>query len=495
MSVALLDPEGDAWAWAGRHRLPPAAEGDSIGSRATGYYVVLEARRHSADGRTAVAGRAGLGPPRGARPLAQPRGAVPRAHRGRAHGVPAGHRARQRGRLRLRGADDRRAAAAVQRAAGPAGAGNRQAARLRRREPDRDLADPARHGPRPVAHRAGRSSDSRCSAACSGSRCARRSAARSALQPFFSPATFFRPLLGPLSGSAGALALAGALLTIAGVWLWRRRLPRRWYGRGARHRAAPGRRPISSAASAAGITPPAGGVSVGLWLSWHLAILVSAAALHRAHARRSSGADGPRPRSARRIAAGVAIAVAAATVGVLVWSPRGGWPDWYTFLWTPALLLVALPAPRWADDQRHRAGGRQLGRAGDLGRRARRARSRSPQRDIARLGDEPDPLAVPLLERFGEQVLRAPAADDRPPRCTRSGTARRWATRAIPAHLALWSSAGALLDELPLDSLDLPPSLLSTMVRELGADESQRVAQISRVPGVHYVLHGAGQPG
>ena len=44
------------WAWAGRHRLPPVAEGDSIGSRATGYYVVLEARRHTADGRTAVAG-------------------------------------------------------------------------------------------------------------------------------------------------------------------------------------------------------------------------------------------------------------------------------------------------------------------------------------------------------------------------------------------------------------------------------------------------------
>ena len=31
MSVVLFDPEGDPWAWAGRHRLPPAAEGDSIG--------------------------------------------------------------------------------------------------------------------------------------------------------------------------------------------------------------------------------------------------------------------------------------------------------------------------------------------------------------------------------------------------------------------------------------------------------------------------------
>jgi hypothetical protein len=56
MSVTLLDPEGDVWAWAGRHRLPPVAEGDSLDSRATGYYVVLEARRHSDEGRIAVAG-------------------------------------------------------------------------------------------------------------------------------------------------------------------------------------------------------------------------------------------------------------------------------------------------------------------------------------------------------------------------------------------------------------------------------------------------------
>ena len=34
-SLLLLDPEGDPWAWAGRHRLPPAAEGASIGARTT----------------------------------------------------------------------------------------------------------------------------------------------------------------------------------------------------------------------------------------------------------------------------------------------------------------------------------------------------------------------------------------------------------------------------------------------------------------------------
>jgi hypothetical protein len=55
MSVAVLDSAGAPWAWAGRHRLAPQAEGDSIDARATGYYVVLEARRHSSGGRTAVA--------------------------------------------------------------------------------------------------------------------------------------------------------------------------------------------------------------------------------------------------------------------------------------------------------------------------------------------------------------------------------------------------------------------------------------------------------
>ena len=56
MSVAVFDSSGESWAWAGRHRLLPRAEGDSFAARTSGYYVVLEARRHSAEGRSAVAG-------------------------------------------------------------------------------------------------------------------------------------------------------------------------------------------------------------------------------------------------------------------------------------------------------------------------------------------------------------------------------------------------------------------------------------------------------
>jgi two-component system nitrogen regulation sensor histidine kinase NtrY len=482
-SVVVLDPEGDVWAWAGRHRLPPVAEGDSIGSRATGYYVVLEARRHSVEGRTAVAGV-----------LIWAHPAVP-------------DRARSLAELFREGTE-------VGLTVYPPGSA-----------PDSvdvfDYEEPTTAGPRllfsvrPVPPEQGTAKQR---AYGGGGRIATwlilvtmalalsltaRPLERFAvlggllwlavrapvggalnLQPYFSPATFFRPLLGPLSGSAGALALAGTLLTIAGVWLWRRRLPRRWYG------VAIGSAlllvsPYLISSLGRGITPPAGGVSVGLWLSWHLAILVSAAALivPTAALFRGSAQDSP---PATRIATGVAIAFAAATVGVLVWSPRGGWPDWYTFLWTPALVLVCLPAPRWAtisgialvagSSAALVTWGAEL--AGKI---------QVAQRDIARLGVEPDPLAVPLLERFGEQVLQGPAPTNG------SEMYALWhgsplGEQGYPSHLALWSPTGSLLDELPLDSLDLPLSLLSTMVRELGGGDSLRIAQLTRVPGVHYIV-------
>ena len=254
MSVVLFDPEGDVWAWAGRHRLPPALEGDSIGARATGYYVVLEARRHSVEGRTAVAGV-----------LIWAHPAVP----DRSRSV----------------AEQFREGTEVGLTVYPPGTA-----------PDSvdvfDYEEPTTAGPRllfsvqPIPPEQGTAKQR---AFARGSRVATwlvllamglalalttapserfvvlggllwlavRAPVGGALnlQPFFSPATFFRPLLGPLSGSAGALALAGTLLTIAGVWLWRRRLPRRWYGV-ASGRGCCWRRRTSSAAWAAGSRRP-----------------------------------------------------------------------------------------------------------------------------------------------------------------------------------------------------------------------------------------------
>jgi signal transduction histidine kinase len=484
MSVAVFDERGDPWAWAGRHRLPPRSEGDSIVSRASGYYVVLEARRHSPDGRAAVA-----------TVLVWAHSAVPDRDRSLAELF--------------------RVQTDVGLAVYPPGAAPLS--------PDVfDYEEPTTAGPRllfsvqPIPPEQGSAKElafersSRAvillvllafiTALSLASKPAERFlllpvllwlavrapvGAALGLQPLFSPATFFRPLLGPFSASAGALALVGVLLTMGGVWLWRRRLPRRWYG------VAAGVAlllvsPYLISNLGRGITPPADGVSIGLWLIWQLTLLVSVSALIVPAAALFRG-SGPESQARWRIVAGVAIAFAAAIIGVLVWTPRGGgWPNWYTFLWTPALLLVTLPASRWATI---------AGVALVAGSSAAlvtwgaemSGRLQVAQRDIARLGAEPDPLAVPLLEGLGEQVRRSPAP------ASASEMYALWhgsslGSQQYPAHLALWSAAGALRDELTLDSLDLPLSLLSTMVSNLPRADSQRVVPLARIPGVHYVL-------
>jgi two-component system nitrogen regulation sensor histidine kinase NtrY len=483
MSIVVLDSNAQPWAWAGRHRLTPRTEGDSVGSRATGYYVELEARRHTARGGTAIASV-----------LIWAHPAVPDRERSLAELF----RARTEVNLVVYAPGAAPDSGEVFDYEEPTTAGQRLLFTVRPVPPEQGVA-------RELTYERGAAAVTwlvlaalafafslavnpieRIAILGSVVWLAIRSPLGPALgvQPLFSPATFFRPVLGPLSSSAGVLALAGMLLMTAGVWLWRRRLERRWYG------VAVGAllllvSPYVISSLGRGITPPAEGVSVGLWLTWQLALLVAASALIVPTAALFRG-SGPRAGTSWRIAVGVAIAFAAAIIGVLVWSPRGGWPSWYTFLWTPALLLVTLPAPRWAAI---------AGIAFVAGSSAAlvtwgaelAGKVQVAQRDIARLGSETDPLVVPLLERFADQV-RA----DRPPR-TASEMYALWHESSIgsqgyPAHLGLWTSGGAPIDELTLDSLDLPPSLLSTLVRNLAPSDTQRVTTLLRVPGVHYLL-------
>ena len=483
MSVAVFDSAGRPWAWAGRHRVLPRPEGDSFAARTSGYYVVLEARRHSIDGRTAVAGV-----------LIWAHPAVPDRNRSLAEMF--------------------RARTEVGLAVYPAGAA-----------PDSidvfDYEEPTTAGPRllfsvqPIPPEQGAAKELvflRISRALlwlflfilllglSSSEGTQERllllglllwlVARApigpalGLQSLFSPATFFRPVLGPLSSSAGVLAMSGIVLTIAGIWLWRRRLPRRWYGvlLGVLLLLAS---PYLISDLGRGITPPANGVSVGLWLTWQLTLLVAASALIVGAASLFRG-NAPESHTRWRIVIGVAIALAAAVIGVFVWSPRGGWPDWYTFLWTPALLLVTLPAPRWATISGIALVAGSSAALVTWGAELS-GRLQVAQRDVSRLGDEPDPLAIPLLERFGEQVRRVP------PPANASQMYAVWQGAALgdqgyPAQLALWSRSGELRDELVLDSLDLPPALLAEMVRSLPDSETVRVTPITRSPGVHDVL-------
>jgi two-component system, NtrC family, nitrogen regulation sensor histidine kinase NtrY len=483
MSVAVFDPEHKPWAWAGRHRLLPLAEGDSFAVRTSGYYVVLEARRHSGDGWSAVAGV-----------LIWAHPAVP-----------------DRGRSLAELFRDR---TEVGLSVYPAGTA-----------PDSidvfDYKEPTTSGERllfsvqPLPPEQGAAKEliflrtSRALlgllllifllALSSASGPSQRFlllsvllwlVARAPIGPalglelLFSPATFFRPVLGPLSSSAGVLALSGVLLTMAGIWLWRRRLPRRWWGilLGLILLLAS---PYLISDLGRGITPPARGVAVGLWLTWQLTLLVAASALIVGAASLFRG-SAQESHTRWRIVTGVGLALAAAVIGVFVWSPRGGWPDWYTFLWTPALLLVTLPAPRWATISGIALVAGSSAALVTWGAELS-GRLQVAQRDVARLGDEPDPLVVPLLERFAEQVRGA-----RPP-ANASEMYALWHGSALfdqgyPAHLALWTRSGELRDELVLDSLDLPVPLLTDLVRNFSVTDSVRITQIVRSPGVHDIL-------
>ena len=261
------------------------------------------------------------------------------------------------------------------------------------------------------------------------------------------------------------LALSGTLLTIAAVWLWRRRLPRRWYGvalGGALLLASPYL--ISSLGR--GITPPAAGVSVGLWLTWQLA-----------HSGLRLGAHRPHRRAFPRRGAG-----GGSAAGASDWAWRSRSPPRSSGCWSGArgaggrtgtpscgprrCCWSALPAPRWAAI---------AGIALVAGSSAAlvtwgaelAGRIQVAQRDVARLGDgarSARGAAAGALRRAGASARRAP--DDRL-RDVRALARLGAGPQGYPAQLACGPAAARSLDELPLDSLDLPPSLLSTMVRDL----------------------------
>jgi two-component system nitrogen regulation sensor histidine kinase NtrY len=304
------------------------------------------------------------------------------------------------------------------------------------------------------------------------------------LSYWFSSATFYRSLLGPLSSSAGLLAIASSLVTVGGIALWRRRIPFRWYTAllGASLLLVA---PYAMRELGRGITPPANGVPLALWLTWQVTLLLATAApivLAAALFRGTREFD----RTPSTIWIGATLAVIATVAGVYVWGPRIGWPPWYTFLWTPALFLVTLPAPRR---------GAIAGIAIVAGCAAAlitwgavlEGRLNVARKDVGGLGSAADPLDRRLLELFGEEV-----AQGSPP-----GTAAelyaRWRASSLgqeeyPTQLGLWSEDGAPLVELQLDSLDVSQSLISTLIRNLDSTRTSETIQVSRTPGVHSIL-------
>src|SRR5256714_11568082 len=273
--VVILAPDGEPLAWAGRHRFVPARDTAELRAIITPFYVSLEARRQTPGG-----GRAGGSVLLDAAPATPDRGRAVSARFEDAHGVAlrfyapglAPHEGdvfdfcptkcepgatllsvqpvpptQSDAKLAALGAATGRAGAALALVlllvfiTAPAGRW-------------RWLAT--------------------VSAAWTVARALQDSARWAGL---FSPASFYRPLLGGFSASAGALTVLGVVLLLAAAALWRRGVARRWWTlvvAGVLVLAAPyvvryfGR----------GITPPAGGGGVALWVSWGLAGAAAAVA-------------------------------------------------------------------------------------------------------------------------------------------------------------------------------------------------------------------------
>ena len=302
----------------------------------------------------------------------------------------------------------------------------------------------------------------------------------------FSAATYFFEPLGALSASAGALLLSAALATVAAAGLWRRGWGRRRLGQGLAAVLIVAT-PYALSSLAGGITPPGGGVSLALWLSWQVTITVASSALllPAAAVLRVPGIHDAPPWT---MWAACAWAAVLAVAGLVLWSPPHGWPPWFVFLWMPALVLAVQPAKlaRSATTIAVVAGSAAALLAWGAMVQGRIALA---ERDLARLEGSEEPVTEGLLERFGRTLAEYPVAG------SAAALYREWRRSPFvvpesdhPAVLATWDPAGGLVARLDLAELDLPAPLLQALARSAASARTPTVEQVHRVPGVHYVL-------
>lgn len=480
--VAVLDADGRPWSWAGRQRLEPVAAGPALGARSTGYYLVLESRRHSANGRVAIGSVLIWAHP---------------AVTDRSRSLAELFRGRTEVGLDVYAAGTAPDNPNVFDYTEPTTAGDRLLFSTQPVPPTQGEARQiaATRGARILAwlllalavltFSLGRTATTRLSVMAFVCWLAIRAPLGTVvgLRAPFSAATFFLPLLGPLSASAAALALAGTLVVVAGTVLWRAG-PRTGTAAALAGVLLCALVPPLVAVLGHGITPPSAGVSMALWLTWQLALMLPAAGLTIVAAGLLRHARAPRTRWPALL--GVALGVAAGAGALFIWQPAAGLPAWYPLVWVPALLLAAWSAPRWTALAAIAVVAGTLAAAvtwsETLGGRLQLA-----DRDVGRLGDQADAFAIPLLESFDTRLAATPAIS------AQSAMYTLWrrsplSAQGYPARLTLWDAAGRRIAELPLDQLGISDSALSALVRELPPAAGPRVVRFPGVPGIHYVL-------
>ena len=479
--IAILEADGTPWAWAGSHRLPPRAAGDSIASASSQYYVTLESRRHSGRDRVTVANV-----------LVWAHPAVP----DRAGSLAERFRASTDVALAVYPTDSAPDNSDVFDYCEPTTAGRRclfSAQPLPPVQADARALEVSRGG-RVAAIGlllvlvlglvVETGSAGRWMLAVLTAWLLVRAPVGSLLGAgdLFSPASYrFNPL-APLTNSAGSLGLVGALLTMGAVWLWRRRLPRRWWsvliGLGLFLCI-----PFGVSALSRGISPPPDGTPLDLWLTWQLALFLTITGpMVLASALLRGDAEPRRPGWWSWL--GVAAAISAAVAGLYLWQPSSEWPWWFPLLWTPVLLVASVPLPSGQAVVSMALAAGSLSslftwQADHLGR------MQQAEREVARLGTEEDPVAPALLQLF------AKAAREAPPPATATELYALWRTSVLadqgyPARLALWTQDAGWGAELALDSLEVGRPTLDSLLAVTPRPDS--VVRMMAPPGMHYLL-------
>jgi two-component system nitrogen regulation sensor histidine kinase NtrY len=302
--------------------------------------------------------------------------------------------------------------------------------------------------------------------------------------PLFDPTVYSAQLGGPFTASVGALALSSAILLLALLTVVRARARASW-------------RPAAMVIVAVvmtlgpfllrdlsrGVTVPASGITLGLWLAWQVALFLAAAALLLGAAAAGGAVLG----ATRGLHPAIAPVLAglAALIGPVVWDAPGRWPGWYPILWIGAIGALALT-------RRHVAfivtaatvaafGAATL--TWGAGVRGRVALANDDVGDLA----APDPYPVALLERLADSIEAGP------PPLTEAELLRRFVRSDLsgagyPVALSSW-----LPDGFPAAILSLTPADVDQ--REVGpvvTDARRRGARVVRlvpsVPGTNTIL-------
>ena len=297
----------------------------------------------------------------------------------------------------------------------------------------------------------------------------------------FSSASYYQDVLGPFSRSAGTVILTSFVVALVACALWRRGLKpgllRRLAALGVTVLA-----PYLLQDLARGITPPAAGVPLALWLTWQIALVLSASALVLIAAALVRGPAVPAHGGVWPFLASL-LAIALAVAGLFLWEPRGAWPEWYPYLWLPALLVAIKPMPFRSTIATVAVVAGSAAVLLEWGTTTGSRISLATQ-DMEGLGDKPDALKVALFDRLVRSTPPTIAPE------TAGDLYLLWrrtdfAAHNYPAALSLWSATAERALQLDLAQLDLPAGLVQGQVREALIERLPLVRSYLRREGVY----------